>query len=169
MTRDELFAEVSGNFTQDDGSLPGVEVIFPDPGELGAGYKLLCEHSATGDAGAECWHALENRTEFARNFDNIATEVASGRINPFHFVLDDLTVEEKLLPDVGVFVDPDRLGLDWRMGPAWDADGVFGFFALLRRLIEAHPGSCLLPERDEGPPDATSFLVAWDRFRRRES
>jgi hypothetical protein len=50
-------------------------------------------------------------------------------------------VEGVALPDLGVYVDRDRLELDYRMGPGWDALRAGAFVRLLGALREHAPAA----------------------------
>ncbi|MEM7812690.1 MAG: hypothetical protein AAF532_14540, partial [Planctomycetota bacterium] len=164
MTADALYAAVSENFIENDGSLPGVEIICPDVESLSLLYRTLRDHSAAGEGDAECWSVEDECQRLVRDYSNIAAEVASGRVNACHFVFDDLRVEEELIPGIGVFVWRDRIGLDWRMGPAWTVDEIFRFFVLLNRLVVLCVDNRLVSEEPEGPPDPAGFMNSWKAF-----
>jgi hypothetical protein len=47
------------------------------------------------------------------------------------------------LPDLGVFVWPEEVALDYRMGREWDEQRVIALFELLRRLAAFSPDTCV--------------------------
>jgi hypothetical protein len=66
---------------------------------------------------------------------------------------------------LGVFVWPDAVTLDHRMGREWGPPQVAGFFELLRDCCALDSGAVVIPAETEAPPYADRFLRAWASFR----
>ena len=73
----------------------------------------------------------------------------TGEADACHVVLRDTRVGAAVLPELGVFVLPDEVALDYRMGPEWRAEEVAALFTLLRTLLRR--GGCV-PHHDSGLP-----------------
>jgi hypothetical protein len=65
------------------------------------------------------------------------------------------------LPVLGVFVWPDAVELDYRMGREWGASQVAGFFELLRDCCALDGGAVVTLAEHEGPPYPDRFVQAW--------
>lgn len=68
------------------------------------------------------------------------------------------------IPDLGVFVFPDQLSLDYRMGPAWGPSELEAFFGLLGELASLDPDASLSLEEGMLPDVVARFENAWRRW-----
>jgi hypothetical protein len=119
-------------FARDDGSLPEIEARFVRPEDAIRAFGLLFELGATDATrgGGRVWQmALGLERPFEGPGD--AAFIITGEIDPFHVVLADIRIDGVALPELGFFVCPDSLTLDYRMGAAW---GGLEVRALLRLL-----------------------------------
>jgi hypothetical protein len=74
------------------------------------------------------------------------------------------------IPDLGVFVYPNELALDYRMGPEWDEPRVRVLFELLRQLAALDPRARVRLDRHMRPAVEQRFLAAWaDYCRQRDA
>lgn len=95
---------------------------------------------------------------------NPAALVLSGGAHRFHVVWVGIASSGVTLPDLGVFVFPDRLVLDYRMGPSWGPGEVAAFFRLLTELAGLGTGA-VLSLQDGARTDLESrFQDAWLRI-----
>lgn len=164
MTPSELWDHVGCCFREDDGSLPGIEIRNLAPDEIAQIYAWIRSHSVVESLAPTFW---DNRHQTDRPIDsvpNAAHLVATGEAAPFHFAVNGLSVQQVLIPCLGIFVFQDTIALDYRMGRAWQPEQVFAFFSLLRLLVKLSAAGTVHPEAGEGPPYPEAFSVAWAYF-----
>jgi len=137
-----LWEELREFFDTDDGSLPEIRLNFSDPRAVTRGLEFLRDHS--------------------RSHTPASPEVAES--GAFHVVLAGVRSAGVTLPDLGLFVFPDQLALDYRMGPAWGAAEVEGLFALIESLVHLDPTASLSLEDHVEPRAAARFQSAWRRY-----
>jgi len=122
-------------FMEDDGSLPEVEVQFSEPSAVVRAFTYLftCGARNITVGGPRIWvKATKAEREFAGSQDS--EQVISGVVEPFHVVLGSINFCGVILPDIGVWIDPSSLTLDYRMGSEWGQAEIQAFFNLLRQL-----------------------------------
>ncbi|MBU8978017.1 MULTISPECIES: hypothetical protein [unclassified Lysobacter] len=147
-------------FDTDDGSLPEVEVTFADRSNLEPALRHLYDSGGSdvsrGDR--QVWSKLrQSERSYAGPAD--AALVASDELEPFHVVLRGVRGSEHAIPDLGVFVWPCGLTLDYRMGAEWGSHEIESFLHLLRRLVH-RGGAVAVPWWGaEGEHDFKSALL----------
>lgn len=125
-------------FVDDDGSLPEIELHFVQPPLLVSALEYLFGLPGARDvtpAGCAVWNNFEDREEPYRSPQD-AQRVLSGELASFHRLLGFARVEATMLPDLGVFVSPGELNLNYRMGPHWGEAEIGALLRLLARLRE---------------------------------
>lgn len=128
---------LSHYFDTDDGSLPEIEVSFANPVRLPIAFQLLYDRGArnvTVDGGHIWLKAAEAARPLSGPED--AHLVLSGEADAFHVVLGGIVGFDCTIPDLGVFVFPDSLVFDYRMGPGWRRFEIHSLLHLLRGLRE---------------------------------
>jgi hypothetical protein len=137
-------------FDTDDGSLPDIYLLnLSDSGVASIWTHLL--RSASGLAGgATFWHRSNEEDVHVDAVSNAAELVVKGEAESFHVLLRGISSGGIVLPDLGVFVFPDAIYLDYRMGPEWGPPELNGLFELLHRLrsFDANALVTLPPEYD---------------------
>ncbi|ERN41600.1 hypothetical protein KR51_00018200 [Rubidibacter lacunae KORDI 51-2] len=161
--RNEIWSLAASSFQHDDGSLPGIELANLLPGEVPALYEFLRDRSQIEGEMPTFWdHELEQNRPIS-SVENPASLVVSGRADCFHYCISGVSVAGTELPVLGVFVFPDSVELDYRMGENWRQAQVLGLFSLLKELLSLTHSATLRPTYD-GPPDPGSFMAAWKLF-----
>lgn len=161
------WAELHDLFETDDGSLPEIRVDFAAPDALVAGYAVLRARAARIVSEAPTFWSIEAEERALDSVPNAAELVVSGDAEPFHVVLGGLDVGGVELPDLGVFVTPDQIALDYRMGPAWGPAQLGALFELLRELVRADPAARLTLEEGVRSEVRARFDAAWRRWTER--
>ncbi|MFC7516354.1 hypothetical protein ACFQUU_15170 [Herbaspirillum sp. GCM10030257] len=123
-------------FEVDDGSLPEIVVDFHSPNQVRDAFAFLFRLGGKDitAGGAALWNREEEKETEFRTPDDFEL-VFSGAADPFHLVLRGLESDGVILPDLGVFVDPHSMVLDYRMGAEWGDSKVASFIAMLRELV----------------------------------
>ena len=157
-----LWTELHDLFDADDGSLPEVRVDYVDARAVAKGFALLCQRASKvlGDF----WSKTLCADQPVDSVANAAALVLRGEVDAFHAVLRGIRFQEVTLPEVGVFVSPGQLALDYRMGAHWGAAELTGFFALLADLCALDPGASLSLEEGVLSPAVARFQSAWRRY-----
>jgi hypothetical protein len=161
---DRLWNQVGVCFDTDDGSLPGIEVSRLSPDEVAAIYAMLRSRSHVEGDPPEFWSTVEEASLPVDSVPNAAALVASGHAEAFHMLAGGIVANGVLLPPLGVFVWPDTIELDYRMGSDWGPVQVAGLFELLRDCCRLASGAVVVPAEFEGPPYPDRFLLAWSSF-----
>ena len=162
----DWWSRIAGNFTEDDGSLPGIGINNLSPAGVSAIYRMLRARSlVVGDSNV-FWSLVEAMDKPVDSVPDPAIQVATRQAEAFHVLLASITVRGVVLPDIGVFIWPDAVELDYRMGPAWGMAQVVGFFELLKECCALDPAAVVEPEPGEGVPEPEQFRRAWTEYQR---
>lgn len=160
-----IWEQVADCFRHNDGSLPGIEMTHVKPTELSAIYRMLRDRSELfGDEPPTLWSRTEERSIPVDSIPDPAGLVAKGESEPFHICLEGILVDGEELPVLGLFVWPEGIELDYRMGPSWTACKIAGFFNLLMDCARLAPGAQVTPAEFEGPPFPDRFMDAWRAY-----
>ena len=152
------------NFTEDDGSLPGVDFAGLTPESV----RLITEHffrsGEITDKTATFW---DNRSEQDVNLSEAidpAGLVTCGAACPFHCCFSGLRWNQIELPILGLFVFQESVEIDYRMGSDWLPDMVDAFFSLLAYLISIAPEATVGSAEQEGLPFPERFDEALNLY-----
>lgn len=160
-----LWNELRDLFDTDDGSLPEIRVDYRDAGATVSGYALLRGRAArVVSDNAHFWSKTHDAERPLDSVANAAALVASGEAEAFHVVLGGIQSGRVAIPNLGVFVFPDQLALDYRMGPAWGPKELEAFFGLLGELASLDPDASLSLEEAVLPDVADRFQNSWRRW-----
>jgi hypothetical protein len=127
-------------FDTDDGSLPVIRLTNLSPEGVASIFAFLRSRT-TMDLTVLFWHRTLDREERLDAYPNPAQLVATGEADSFQVLARGLSFAGTTLPDLGVFVHPREVVLDYRMGPEWDEAKVLALFELLRQLVELDRGA----------------------------
>ncbi|RJS92033.1 hypothetical protein [Salinisphaera sp. Q1T1-3] len=160
-----LWNELRNLFDTDDGSLPEIRVDYRDSAATVAGYALLRGRAAGVVSDKAYFWSKTHDAEVSLDFvSNAAALVASGEAEAFHVVLGGIQSRGIAVPDLGVFVFPGQLALDYRIGPAWGSNELEAFFSLLGELVSLDPAATLSLEKGVLPDVVARFQNAWRRW-----
>jgi hypothetical protein len=160
-----LWNELRDLFDTDDGSLPEVRVDYRDSSAVVSGYALLRGRAArVVTDNAHFWSKTHDAQRPLDSVSNAAALVVSGEAEAFHVVLGGIQSRSVVIPDLGVFVLPDQLALDYRMGTAWGPKELEALFALLGELASLDPDASLSLEEGVLPDVVYRFQSAWQRW-----
>jgi hypothetical protein len=154
---DSLWAKVGGCFDTDDGSLPGIEVSNLSPAGVSAVYAMLRQRSRLVGNPPEFWSRTQEASVLVDSVPNAAALVAAGEAEAFHHCIAGVVAGGVELPVLGVFVWPNVIELDYRMGREWGPAQVAGFFELLRDCCTLDLAASVVPADREGPPHPQGF------------
>jgi len=155
-----LWEQLRFLFDTDDGSLPKVRVTELSREGVAAIYAFL-RARASVPPDLLFWHRTLDREERLDAWPNPALLVAGNEAEPFHFLATGLVFDGVALPDLGVFVFPDQVVLDYRMGPELDERRVLALFELLRQLAALDLTGRVRLDRHVLPAVEQRFLAAW--------
>lgn len=163
---DDLWDEVGMCFNADDGSLPGVEIANLSPAGVSAVYEMLRRRSRLCGAPPEFWSRTRDESVPVDSVPDAAGLVAAGEAEAFHHCVEGVVSGGVELPVLGVFVWPDCVELDYRMGREWGPTQVAGFFDLLRECCDLAPTAIIVTAEFEGPPYPDRFIRAWALYKK---
>lgn len=160
----DLWSLARINFEHDDGSLPGVGLTDLTPSQVVAICALLeaAGQIARPDDPPTYWDKASQSAKPIRSMTAAATEIAAERAEPSHILLQSVRFEGVPIPNLGVFVFPDSIFLDYRKGPDWTREAVMAFFRLFHRMRDITPQSRI--DFDSTFGDQAAFLAAWTAF-----
>jgi hypothetical protein len=161
-----LWDEAGVCFDTDDGSLPGIEVAKLSRAGVSAVYAMLRRRSRPSGDPPEFWSPARNESVPVDSVLDAAGLVATSEAEAFHHCIEGMVAGGVELPVLGVFVFPDLVELDYRMGPEWGPAQVAGFFELLLDCCTLDPAAVVVPAEQEGPPYPDRFLQAWSSYKR---
>ena len=161
---DWLWEQVRECFDTDDGSLPGIEIAGLSPEGVASVYAMLRGRSRLASDSAEFEIRPQEACLPVDSLPHAAALVAAGEAEPFHLCIAGVVAAGVELPVLGVFVLPDAVELDYRMGPDWGPPQVAGFFELLRDCCALDPHARVRSASD-GPLEAVRLEAAWARYR----
>ncbi len=121
-------------FETDDGSLPDVYILNLSGLGVSKMWAYLRKLSPNLVGDASFWNRAKEKSVAVDSVANAAELVVNGEAESFHVVLHGISLNGSLIPDLGVFVFPDAIYLDYRMGHEWGARELEAFFALLHQL-----------------------------------
>lgn len=152
-------------FEVDDGSLPEIWLTFQDTRAVVAGYELVRSQSAgVVSKQSYLWSKVTNDEVELSAVPNPAALVVSGEAEPFHVVFGGVESNGVVIPDLGVFVFPSQLVLDYRMGPEWSGARVNALFELLAQMLVLDRQATLSLEEYVLPEVQSRFKSAWQRW-----
>ncbi len=162
-----LWHEFHSSFDTNDGSLPEIVIEHVSPSGLAQMWAYLRNGAASYAGDAWFWHKLAEQAVLIDSVPNAAQLVVTGEAEIFHTVLQGITFAGAVIPDLGVFVFPDMIALDYRMGAEWDAAKLAALFELLRQLQLIDPNASIsLSETFFSPVWRTRFSAAFDAYMR---
>jgi hypothetical protein len=131
---DELWNNLHYMFDTDDGSLPDIYVLNLSAQSVKEIWAYLRQSAADLASDASFWHIANGQTIRVDAVPNAAELVVSGEAESFHAVLRGISFDGAVIPDLGVFVFPEAIYLDYRMGPEWGPAQLGALFELLNQL-----------------------------------
>ncbi len=152
------------NFTDDDGSLPGIEFRNLLPKSVQCLVTYFFRHGRLTTEDMTLWHNEMQADVPLGQVDDPAGLVVSGKAEPFHccFQLHSPGLEK--IPVLGLFVFQDLVEIDYRMGADWNSDNVDCFFRLLAHLKSLATEANVESADCEGLPYPDEFKAALGRY-----
>ena len=127
-----------------DDSLPP-EIWINDLSDLGMEH-IFAFLRAAGSTLPEVDCYWDDRAQRERSIDsvpNAAQLVTRGEAAPFHMLVRGLSFSGATIPDLGVFILPQRIILDYRMGSAWGPAELVALFELFKAIHRLDPGATI--------------------------
>ena len=163
---DELWNNLHDMFDTDDGALPDIYVLNLS----GQGVKDIWAYlrqSAVGLVGdASFWHIAMGQSIPVDSLPNAAELVVSREAESFHAVLRGISFDGAVIPDLGVFVFPDAIYLDYRMGPEWGPTHLKSLFELLNQLQQLDREAVVTLPEECTPQARKRFATAFADYRK---
>ncbi len=152
-------------FEVDDGGLYDICLIDLDENRLVRAFDFVVKNSRiTPDT--RFWHREHDRECLVADYPDAPQLVARQTADAFHTLASGFTFGGVVLPDLGVFVWPDELTFDYRMGPEWGRAQLFVLFELLRQVVVVSGGRIRFG-KDTHPDLHGAFVREWEDYCRR--
>ena len=160
-----IWMQLHDLFDTDDGSLPEIHITYANGKATSAGYGLLRSRAATIVSENPTFYSRVHETEQPLDsVSNAAASVVAGEAEAFHVVFGGIAARGTTIPDLGVFVFPDQLALDYRMGPDWGSDELEALFGLLLELTSLDGDAAVSLEESVIAEVAQRFQEVWRRW-----
>jgi hypothetical protein len=151
MTAAELWDQLHDLFDTNDGSLPDIEINNLSGKEVADVYVYLRSRSRLSSKQQYFWSVTEDKSVSVNSVVNAAELVVTGEASVFHIVVQGLTFGGATIPDLGIFIFTDSIGLDYRMGPEWGAAELNALFLCFCEILKIAPSAEItLPPMDYG-------------------
>ncbi len=153
-------------FTTDDGSLPEIELSNLTADEVIHGYEFVRNHSARIVTIAPYFWSVGKQCEVAIKYeDNPAIQVVSGEAEPFHLCFDGIkSPSGKRIPVLGIYVFPNALCFDYRMGSQWNQKSVQALFEFMSSISVNHRNMKISHQLNIHDWDGSIFKSHWVAF-----
>lgn len=126
-------------FDSGDGALPEICIGRLEERQVVDVY-LLIRSLGTSLVGFPLIRDMRDRCD--KPLDSIADPaelVVQAKVEPFHFLIRGIAFNARRLPDLGVYILPDAVAIDYQCGPEWREPQVNALFELLRRIRRIAP------------------------------
>ena len=159
-----LFDSVHSHFSGED-YVSWVHLNFANPDVVASAYSWLRD-KATGlvDENTFVWSKRESREIPVDSVPNAAELVVRGEGDAFCVWLRGIVSAGVALPDLGFFVFPEQIEVNWQGGSEWGEAEVEAFFTLLSELASRDTQATLVMPEGAVDEYAQSFMRAWSRF-----
>ncbi len=149
-------------FDTDDGGLYDIRLSGLDEPGLVKAFEFI-RSRATITPNALFWHTGLQQDQRVAEYPDAARLVAQGVAEPLHVLASGIEFTGVALPALGVYLWPDEVTLDYRMGPEWARPQLCALFELLRQLATVAGGRVGLG-RNELPHVDAQFVGEWRAY-----
>jgi hypothetical protein len=164
----EFWQKWHATFTQMDGDLPELRLIRVPGDRLQPLWEYLRAAAGSLEPGA-LWREDEQREVSLEETPDAAALVAAGQVPFFHALLREVRIRGEVLPDLGVFVFPDEIALDYQPGRQWNVDAFVALLTLLHQLQRLAPGATVTTEEQMASEYREAFERAYAEFSARNA
>lgn len=148
------------NFREDDGSLPALEFAKLSPPSVVRIYDYFRANGQCVTDAPTVWDESLQEDVPLFSIEKPCQLLHDGRIAPFHCCFGGISINGTTVPDLGIFVFPDSVEIDFRMGRCWNTRNVDAFFRLLALFKTLAPEATMRSAHMEGLHDEKAFLAA---------
>lgn len=153
-------------FGTDDGSLPDIELDNLSGDEVINGYEFIRNHADEISSKEASYWSTTKDCDVPFNYeDNPAIQVVSGEAEAFHLCFDGIkSPSGKLVPELGLFVFPNCLSFDYRMGPQWNKIALQGLFELIACFSKDYENMQINHKTNINDDDGSIFRLHWAAY-----
>jgi hypothetical protein len=160
MSPEELWDQLRSSFESDDGSLPEIAIVGLHSEEVGRLYARIRSDGELKDKAAAFWDYETNSERRLSDAPDVAERVVARKAGGFTFVMQGISFDGEVLPDLGFQVAASLIVIFYRMGKEWNANRLCAFCSWLKILVANTQDSRL--DFDHGP--GNTFPRAWQEF-----
>ncbi|BFM05008.1 hypothetical protein [Halioxenophilus aromaticivorans] len=166
----EDWSELLSIFTENDVSLPDIELLHLSGREAIAGYERFGNFAGYISSEIPYYWPVTNQCEVSILFtDNPSVQFVAGEAEPFHLCFGGIkSLTGKKLPELGafvfVFVFADSLVIDYRMGPEWTQAALEGLFEILLAITAKFQNYPIEHKINIKDNDGSIFKSHWDAY-----
>lgn len=160
------FWEVIGKyFAPDDGSCPEICLMQLSAGEVESIFANLLSRNPRLVGNPFFLDLADHIEKPLHSVPNPASLVTQKAAEPFHVLLQRVATPVGEIPELGVFVLPDIIALDYVKGPTWTKEHVGAFLCLFHQLLELVETPNITVDSQEGPDFPGDFGQALGLYR----
>ena len=160
----EIWTQTRDWFEHDDGSLPEIEVRNLDREAIQAIFAHLWSRGSDVTGGGAVYTDLRDEQTYPIDSAEAVAALVCNHEAWTHVVLRGLEYAGSQIPDLGVWVLPDGLCFDYRMGSEWGSRQVIALLELLVAIAEMAPEMTVHHEFDQFEGTEV-FSSALNRYR----
>jgi hypothetical protein len=139
-----LYEQINDFFCEDDDSYPEVCVCNLNETQICTAYQFIVEKSAYFVGKPFFFNRDKNAEQSIEEVSNAARLVAKGTAQPFHFMVRDIRFgKDQHIHELGVFIMPNAIALDYEKGRVWGELEIESFLMLLLLILQASKDSFL--------------------------
>lgn len=162
-----FWSRVRPLFDSEDGEIPEICIGDLEEPQVVQVYSLI-RSLGSSLVGSPMIHDMRDRLDKPLDsFENPAELVVLAKIEPFHFLVRGIQFHGNRLPDLGVYVLPKAVALDYQCGPEWREPQVNALFELLRRIRGVVPLANIALREVPDPSYSLRFDAAFRDYCRR--
>lgn len=158
------WSQLSDLFGKDEGVLVEIWLDNLSPQGVSRVYNRLLNFAPDPSEGGTYCTPSAQAIDLLGYPRNAAALVARGERDPFHLLIQGLTVGGVTIPDLGAFVFKDSICLDHRPGESWGSPQLSALFALLFELQQEDTQVLVALDKHATPTWQERFRSAWGSY-----
>lgn len=152
------------NFTDNDGSLPGIDFRKLSPNSVRSIVEYFFRHGEVHSTDPTIYDNTKEQDIELSAVADPAGLVVSGVASSMHCCFEGLSWDGIEVPVLGMYVMEDSVEIDYRMGSEWTPEKVDAFYRLMSHFISLAPEADVASCECEGVPFPELFSLALDCY-----
>jgi hypothetical protein len=159
-----LYQQLNDFFTKDDGSYPEVCVCKLSQDQIRKAYRFIIDNSSYLVGRPFLYNRDQACEQPLVEAEDPVQLVVSGIAQPFHFMARDIRFgKEFSIRELGIFIMPNAIALDFECGPLWGEIEIESFMILTLFILLPGPDSFVRLEQDTEQEQKKRFMQALEK------